>query len=101
MKIVKPIFIVGTGRCGSTALHRVLGVHPGVMWLSGFAEQFPEKPLWNRWAVTAMGNRALRRIFRARIKPVENASLCEPVPAIPRSPKVAEPFDFVVAVAAP
>ena len=72
MKIEKPIFIVGTGRCGSTAFHRLLGVHPQTMWLSGFAEEFPHKPLWNRWAVTAMGSPALRRIFGKRIKPGEN-----------------------------
>jgi omega-hydroxy-beta-dihydromenaquinone-9 sulfotransferase len=72
MKIEKPIFIVGTGRCGSTAFHRLLGVHPQTMWLSGFAEEFPHKPQWNRWAVTAMGSPALRRIFGKRIKPGEN-----------------------------
>jgi hypothetical protein len=72
MKVEKPIFIVGTGRCGSTAFHRLLGVHPQTMWLSGFAEEFPHKPLWNRWAVTAMGSSTLRRIFGARIKPGEN-----------------------------
>lgn len=72
MKIEKPIFIVGTGRCGSTAFHRLLGVHPQTMWLSGFAEEFPYRPRWNRWAVTAMGSPALRRIFGKRIKPGEN-----------------------------
>ena len=72
MKVVKPIFIVGTGRCGSTAFHRTLAVHPQLMWLSGFAEHFPFRPEWNRWAVTAVGNRTIRRIFRKRIKPGEN-----------------------------
>ncbi|HET6577541.1 MAG TPA: sulfotransferase [Gemmatimonadales bacterium] len=72
MKIEQPIFIVGTGRCGSTAFHRLLGVHPQTMWLSGFAEEFPYRPRWNRWAVTAMGSPALRRIFGKRIKPGEN-----------------------------
>jgi hypothetical protein len=67
MKVVKPIFIVGTGRCGSTAFHRTLAVHPQLIWLSGFAEEFPFRPKWNRWAVTAVGNRILRRIFRKRI----------------------------------
>ena len=33
MDVTKPIFIVGTGRCGSTALHRLLGLHPQLMWL--------------------------------------------------------------------
>jgi hypothetical protein len=72
MKITKPIFIVGTGRCGSTALHRLLGLHPNVMWLSGLAEEFPRKPRWNRWAVTAMGSPVLRKMFGKRIKPGEN-----------------------------
>jgi hypothetical protein len=72
MQITKPIFIVGTGRCGSTAFHRLLGAHPQLMWLSGFAEQFPNRPSWNRWAVTAVGNPVIRRLFGARIKPGEN-----------------------------
>ncbi len=72
MKITKPIFIVGTGRCGSTAFHQLLALHPQLMWLSGFAEEFPRKPALNRWAVTAVGNPLIRRIFRRRIKPGEN-----------------------------
>ena len=72
MEITKPIFIVGTGRCGSTAFHQLLGLHPRVMWLSGFAEEFPRRPSWNRWAVTAMGNPVLRGMFGAMIKPGEN-----------------------------
>jgi hypothetical protein len=72
VKVIKPIFIVGTGRCGSTALHRLLGLHPQLMWLSAFADEFPKKPSWNRWAVTAVGNPVVRRIFGKRIKPGEN-----------------------------
>jgi len=72
LKVVQPIFLVGTGRCGSTAFHRTLGTHPQLMWLSGFAEEFPYRPRWNRWAVTAMGSRTLRRVFGTRIKPGEN-----------------------------
>jgi omega-hydroxy-beta-dihydromenaquinone-9 sulfotransferase len=72
MPITKPIFIVGTGRCGSTAFHRLLARHPQLMWLSGFAEQFPYRPAWNRWAVTAAGNPLLRGLFGGRIRPGEN-----------------------------
>jgi hypothetical protein len=71
-KITKPIFIVGTGRCGSTAFHQLLAMHPQVMWLSGFSERYPDKPAWNRWAVAAMGNPLLRRLLGKRIKPGEN-----------------------------
>jgi len=41
MSVEKPIFIVGTGRCGSTMLHRLLAMHPSVGWLSTFNEVLP------------------------------------------------------------
>ena len=39
--IEKPIIIVGTGRCGSTMLHRILARHSHLGWLSTFNEVFP------------------------------------------------------------
>jgi omega-hydroxy-beta-dihydromenaquinone-9 sulfotransferase len=39
--IEAPIFIVGTGRCGSTLLHRILARHPETGWLSTFNEVLP------------------------------------------------------------
>lgn len=71
MTIVKPIIIVGTGRCGSTVFHRQLAKHPRVMWLSGFCDRFPARPAWNRLAVTAVGNPLLRRIVGGKIQPGE------------------------------
>jgi omega-hydroxy-beta-dihydromenaquinone-9 sulfotransferase len=67
----KPIIIVGTGRCGSTIFHRVFATHPNVMWLSGFSDRYPATPAVNRWAVTAMGNPLLRRMFGEKIQPGE------------------------------
>jgi hypothetical protein len=72
MKITKPIIIVGTGRCGSTVFHRLLANHPQLMWLSGFTYRYPDKPAWNRWAVTAMDNPILRRLLGEKIRPGEN-----------------------------
>jgi omega-hydroxy-beta-dihydromenaquinone-9 sulfotransferase len=71
MDVNKPIFIVGTGRCGSTAFHKLLGAHPQLMWLSGFAEEFPYRLHLNRWAVTAQGNPLVKRLLGSRIKPGE------------------------------
>lgn len=69
--ITKPIILVGTGRCGSTVFHRLLATHPRMMWLSGFAYQFPSRPDWNRRAVEAMGNLTLRRLLGRWIRPNE------------------------------
>src|SRR5918995_5638879 len=67
----KPIFIVGTGRCGSTVFHRVLASHPQMMWLSGTALLYPERPVWNRWAVNIVANPMLRSILGGKIRPGE------------------------------
>jgi hypothetical protein len=72
MKITKPIIIIGTGRCGSTLFHRLLAKHPQMMWLSPLCYRYPEKPEWNRLAVTAMDNPLLRRLFGEKIRPGEN-----------------------------
>jgi sulfotransferase family protein len=69
--IPKPIIVLGTGRCGSTVFHHLLTGHPQVMWLSNFCERFPDKPAWNRRAVSAMGNPLVRRLLGDRILPSE------------------------------
>jgi omega-hydroxy-beta-dihydromenaquinone-9 sulfotransferase len=38
------ITVVGTGRCGSTLLHRLLARHDDLGWLSTFNEVFPAQP---------------------------------------------------------
>ena len=45
MILENPIIIVGTGRCGSTLLHRVLARHQDLGWLSPYNELFPTR----RW----------------------------------------------------
>lgn len=71
-KITKPIIIVGSGRCGSTLFHRLLANHPQMMWLSGFTLRFPDKPVWNKWAVTAMDHPLLRRLLGEKVRPGES-----------------------------
>jgi hypothetical protein len=66
MIIEKPIFIVGTGRCGSTIFHRVFARHPNVAWLSGFCNRIPGYPIVNRALLhldRVLGLRALVRRF--------------------------------------
>jgi len=71
MKITRPLIILGTGRCGSTVFHRLLARHPQVMWLSGFAERYPDQPEWNRRAVAATANPLLHRLLGEKIRPGE------------------------------
>jgi omega-hydroxy-beta-dihydromenaquinone-9 sulfotransferase len=71
-KIIKPIIIVGSGRCGSTLFHRLFSHHERTMWLSAFALRFPGKPAWNRRAVMALDNPLVRRLFGETIRPTES-----------------------------
>jgi hypothetical protein len=71
-KIIKPIIIVGSGRCGSTLFHRLLANHEHLMWLSGFTLRYPDRPEWNRWAVSAMDNPVFRRLFAGKVRPGES-----------------------------
>jgi omega-hydroxy-beta-dihydromenaquinone-9 sulfotransferase len=69
--IVQPIIMIGTGRCGSTVLHRLLAKHPEVMWLSGFCDRYPTRPELNRRAVTALDYPLLGSVLGGRIQPGE------------------------------
>ena len=70
-EIIKPVIIVGTGRCGSTVLHRLLARHPRLMWLSGFCDYFPTRPGVNRAAVAAVGRPWLRPLLGGKVQPGE------------------------------
>jgi len=71
-KIIKPVIVVGTGRCGSTLFHSLLANHERLMWLSGFALVLPNRPGLNRWVVSAMDDRLLRRLLGGKIRPLES-----------------------------
>ena len=51
MEVKKPLFIVGTGRCGSSIFHKILSYHPQVTWLSPWCRDNPSKPERNRLAM--------------------------------------------------
>ena len=60
-KIDRPIFIVGTGRCGSTALNKILSEHPNLSFLTTASVIFPshiklQKLVLNLWNKPILGN---------------------------------------------
>lgn len=67
----KPIFIVGTGRCGSTIFHQVLSYHSHVAWLSLVCETKPQNYRANRRAMRILDLPLLSRTLRKLIYPVE------------------------------
>lgn len=48
MQLKEPVFIVGTGRCGSTIFQQVLCEHPSLAWLSAVFDTSFAQPAHNR-----------------------------------------------------
>jgi hypothetical protein len=60
-----PLFIVGTGRCGSTLFHDLLTRHPDVSFMTPLANRHPTKPIYNRLCIECinLAGDALRRKY--------------------------------------
>jgi len=43
-----PLFIISSGRAGSTIFHRILCEHPRVAWITALADRFPSRPAWQQ-----------------------------------------------------
>lgn len=66
-----PIFIVGTGRSGTTILFKMLKDHPDVAWLSSLAESYPGRPYLNRLALRALGYPIFGKVLQKHLAPSE------------------------------
>jgi hypothetical protein len=71
MEVIQPVFIVGTGRCGSTVFNDVFTHHPQLCWLSHLAEKHPREPAWNAWAMRAIDLPVFGQLARRHIDPAE------------------------------
>ncbi|MCK8516777.1 sulfotransferase [Methylonatrum kenyense] len=69
--IEKPIFIVGTGRCGSTMFHDILRHHRDLGWLTQLAEQRPGRVYLNRWGIKALDYPVVGKLARRYLVPSE------------------------------
>lgn len=66
-----PLFIIGTGRCGSTVFHDLLAHHPHVVWLTALSNRHPDRPEINRRLMTWADFPGAGPILRRRWQPVE------------------------------
>ncbi|HKQ82948.1 MAG TPA: sulfotransferase [Steroidobacteraceae bacterium] len=64
-----PLFIIGTGRCGSTLFHDLLTRHPHVSFMTSLANRHPTKPAYNRTCVSCID--IAGSTFRRKYFPVE------------------------------
>jgi hypothetical protein len=69
-----PIFLIGTGRCGTTILLQLLGCHPDVAWISNYTNRLPQLPqlaFLSRVVDIPIFGDMLARRWRVTPKPVE------------------------------
>lgn len=66
-----PLFIVGTGRCGSTIFHDMMSVHPGVSYLSHLCDRYPAKPERNARLMRSLELPGAAGLLRRKYPPVE------------------------------
>lgn len=71
MTIETPLFIVGTGRCGSTIFHDVLCHHYELAWLSQYCDRYPGKPRINARIMSCLEIPLLTTTLRKLIYPTE------------------------------
>jgi hypothetical protein len=71
LAIERPIFIVGTGRCGSTVFHEILTRHPHVCYLTRLCDRYPTLPGRNRLANRASDLPGVGRLAWRRWRPSE------------------------------
>lgn len=76
-RVEAPIFIVGTGRSGSTIFHKLLSYHPHTAWFTRFSDAFPTKPQYSRLAMYIFDLPLPRRYVRKLIYPLEGFAYWE------------------------
>lgn len=71
MEVKNPIFIIGTGRSGSTIFHQILSEHPNLAWLSICCRHFPSKPEINRLLMHLIDCPILGSLLKKKVHPRE------------------------------
>lgn len=71
LEVRTPIFIVGTGRSGSTVFFDLFANHPNVAWLSRLSREYPGRPWLNSLLMRSLSFPVFGKLFRQRFEPSE------------------------------
>ncbi len=77
MKILKPVFIIGTGRCGSSIFYKLLCRHPNIAWLSGLNNRLPGWTGLHKGLLYADSLFPLNRVTQRLVPPSETTHYWE------------------------
>lgn len=67
----RPLFLVGSGRCGSTVLHEMLAHHEALSYLTHMLDVHPRRPPLNARLMGLREHALARRLLTWRIEPSE------------------------------
>ncbi len=71
MKPDRPIFLIGTGRSGSTVFHRIFTHHERVNFLHEGSRRFPGSAGWHRWGLRLADGDPTGRVMARLLWPSE------------------------------
>lgn len=69
--LIRPLILIGTGRCGSTLVHRMLACHPRLAWLSQVSDRYPDRPKRTRLALRLLDLPGARSLLNTVLDPSE------------------------------
>lgn len=67
----QPIFVIGTGRCGSTLFHEMFTEHPRLAWMSVLCDRYPERLGYHRALLHAVDTPGLGPLLKRWYEPAE------------------------------
>lgn len=77
MKVERPIFIIGTGRSGSTLFHDIISHHEQLAWFSVLLSKYPKRIKLNKFWLSFLNFPVIGRLFRKKIIPTETYTFWE------------------------